>query len=277
MPKAPCCRRINAFALMIAAMLLLTGLAGCMPANPDSANGEYKSTVLRPKAAKYVCESGMILEVTQGPDGDIVISADSLDAKYVAREDAWKILPIYMGPLTGVLEPVKIAPEVLSPPELMLLDGFCCRSWGTEDKYRHIKPLVFAVSSIDVMWNSYGMLPSGDYGLLFSESPPTDPRADMFWALKERQWHTNAIVFFNPLRGSIIRVNPPEKESPGDIYLEPLELTDSQLAEVEPFISRRKAMPSPAFLMTIYGREREPMLRGVLFIQKVGVHRVVLQ
>ena len=254
---------------------MLFGVAACMPANANRAERKQSMVVLRPTTDRFVCKSGMTLEVTKGDSGEIVITADSLDAKYVAREDAWKILPLYTEPLTGVPEPVEVAPEELSPAELMLLDGFCCCWWGEKDKYRHIRPLVFAVVSIDEAWGSYGTLPSGDYALLFPGSPPTDPRADMFWALKERQWHTNAVVFFNPLRGSIIRVNPPEEKSPGDIYLEPLELTDSQLAEVEPFISSRKAMPSPAFLMTIYGSEGEPIIRGVLFIQKVGVHRAV--
>lgn|GEM_PF-1860763 len=274
-PISARCWRINPTPPTLILMVLL-GLAACMPANKNQTEDKYKTVVLRPKAERYVCESGMTLEVAKGDDGGIVITADGLDEEYVTREDAWKILPIYMDPLTGVPELVEVVPEKLSPPELMLLDGFCCRSRGRDDKYRHIKPLEFAVLSIDMMWNSYGTLPSGDFGLLFPGSPPTDPRADMFWALKERQWHANAVVFFNPLRGSVIRVNPPEEKSPGDIYLEPLELSDSQLSEIEPFIARRKAMPSPAFLMTVYGSEGKPIIRGVWFIQKLGAHRVIL-
>ncbi len=261
---------------MILALPLLS-LAACNPANRASAEGGVEAVAPPPKAGQSICESGITLEVTQGSDGGIVITADSLDAKYVAREDAWKILPLYTEPLAGVPEPVEVAPEELSPAELMLLDGFCCCWWGEKDKYRHIRPLVFAVVSIDEAWGSYGTLPSGDYALLFPGAPPTGSLADMFWSLPvEQQRHTNAVPFFNPLRGSVIRVNPPEEKSPGDIYLKPLKLSDSQLSEVEPFISRRKAMPSPAFLMTIYGSEGEPIIRGVLFIQKVGVHRVVI-
>ena len=216
----------------------------------------------------------MTLEVTKGADGGIVITADSLDEKYLTREDAWKTLPrLYKEPLEGVPEPVEAVPEELSTAELFLLDGFRCCWWGEKVKYRNVRPLVYAVGSIIMMWNSYGVLPSGDYGLLFPGSPPTDPRADMLWALpKERQWHDNAVGFFNPLRGSVIRLNPSEEKSPGDIYLEPLELNDSQLAEIEPFIIRQRAMPSPAFLFTVYGSEGKPLIRGVFFIQKLDAH-----
>jgi len=248
------CWRPNSVLLILASALL--GLAACMPANRDSADSGVKAVAPRPNANRSACESGMTLEVTQGPDGGIVITADSLDAKYIAREDAWKTLPrLYKRSLTGVPEPVEVVPEDLSPSELMLLDGFrcCSRSWGGKDKYHRVRPLVHVVALINMMWDSYGVLPNGDYDLLFPGSPPAESHADKFWVLRERQRHDIATMAFNPLRGSVIRVNPPEEKSPGDIYLEPLELTDSQLSEVEPFIIRHRAMPSPAFLFTVYG------------------------
>jgi len=260
--------------LLILALVLLS-LAACNPANRNSANSRVKAVAQQPKANSSVCESGMTLEVTKGDDGGIVITADSLDEEYVTREDAWETLPrLYKEPLEGVPEPVEVAPDELSPAELMLLDGFCCCWWGEKDEFRHIRPLLCAVGSILMIWDSYGVLPSGDYSLLIPKSPPTDVNADMFWNLpKEQQRHTNAVPFFNPLRGSVIRVNPQEEKSPGDIYLEPLELSDSQLAEIEPFIIRQRAMPSPAFLFTVYGSEGTPLIRGVFFIQKLDAHR----
>ena len=274
--ESPRHKGMSVFPLVLSGTVLLLGLAACMPRSAGSTEGEYKRIVLRPEIERFKCESGVALEVTERAGGGIAVIPDSLDAGHVARVDAWKTLPLYTAPLDGLPKPVEVAPEVLSPPELMLLDGFCCRSWGCEDKYRHIKPLVFAVISVAMMWNSHGVLPSGDYGLLFPTSPPTEARSDVFWALKERQQHNNAVVFFNPLRESIIRVNPPEEKSPGDIYLEPVELTDSQLAEIEPFLAEHNATPSPAFLMTVYGSRREPILRGVLFIQRIGVHNFVV-
>ena len=268
------CGRPGFVSLILASVLL--NLVTCVPSNRDSADSEGRAVAPGPKAGRSVCESGMTLEVTQGSDGGIVITADSLDEEYVTREDAWKTLPrLYKGPLTGVPEPVEVVPEELSTPELMLLDGFCCCWWGKKDEYRHIRPLLCAVGSILMIWDAYEVLPSGDYALLFPKSPPTDSLADMFWSLPvEQQRHTNAVPFFNPLRGSVIRVNPPEEKSPGDIYLQPLELSDSQLAEIEPFLSRHRAAPSPAFLFTVHGIEGNPLLRGVWFIHKLDAHSV---
>jgi len=231
--------------------------------------------VLLPERERFACTTGLNLEVSRSADGRLVITADRLDSECVARTDAWKAVPIYTEPLDGVPGPVPVAPEKLTPPELMLLDGFCCRGWGAQDEYRHIRPLFNAVASIQLTWAAYQVLPGGDYGLLFPGDSPDDPREHRFWALDERKRHTNAAAIFNPLRGSIIRVNPAEERAPGDLYLEPLALSPSQLAAVQPFLERRKAAPSPAFLLTVHGGAGEPILQGVLFMQQPTAQPVV--
>lgn len=214
------------------------------------------------------------MKVSKGASGEIIITADSLKDKDILSAEAWKTLPVYNDPLIGVPEPIEVVAEEQTPAELMLLDGFKCRWWGEEERYRNISPLMNALVSIEMMWDAYRTLPSGDFGLLFPGSPPDENRAMKYWASTDRQRHVNSVVLFNPLRNSIIRVNPREEKSPGDIYLDLLALNDVQLAEVYDFAKARKAMPSPAFLLTIYGHKGEPILRGVLFLQRLKGERV---
>ncbi len=254
--------------LLIAAVSLY-GLNHYWPKSYTNSEIDHQAAAVQ-DLNQHECKTGITFRLTSDKAEHLQITPANIVNNAVVQTDSWKSIPLYFGYEEGLPEPIPIEWDHLSIDERMLIDGFCSRQPpGRTTKYRHITPLLFAYMSILLSLENYNQLPSGEYGLLFPDLPPGTDTKSRFMALPAPKQLFNAISFYNPIKHAILQVNPPTPFSPGDIHLEYVELNATQLTNVNDFCLKRKADPSRAYKITVYGLTNKPILRGLLFVQSI--------
>ncbi len=262
--------------LGIAVFLVLAALiTGCNREQPD-----YAHMVLEKGsppgtrtgfAAKGKCLAGAVVIAKQDKAGKLVVETGELGPTTVSSAPIVE-LPIYYRKITGVPTPVQPVFSELDYKEKALLNGYCSLLQPEKDTLWHQIPLRFAITKLIRYWNKHKKIISGDYALAIIDYSNTGDAEDTsdgaFWAQMKEEKNNGCASALNPLRNSVIRVNPKEEKSPGDIYIQPLTLSASQRKEAKGVISYLTENGEPPFLITIWDADGEVLLRGITFLSE---------
>ncbi len=220
-------------------------------------------------AAKGKCLAGVVVIAKQDEAGKLVVETGELGPTTVSSAPITE-LPIYYKEIKGLPSPVKPVFSELDYKEKALLNGYCSLLNPAKDTLVLNLPVSFALGKAELYWRKHQKLISGDYALAIldysNEGDIKDTSDEAFWAQLSKVRNMACANEFNPLRNSVIRINPKEEKSPGDIYLEPITLTDSQLKEAHGIVSSLAEQKYPSFIITIWDAEGEILLRGIAFL-----------
>lgn len=251
--------------------MMVVATTAC-PAKHATPRPNYQTIVLRPEHTIMEGKQGCTFSFSVGEKGEISIKPDAIKPENLIKANWWDALPVYTYSITGVEGSKPINVTNLSIAEKALIEGIYIMRRDKPGSVRPIVPLSNAIGSIEMMLSRHNVLPTGDHGLLFLGESPAKNRTSAFQTQSSSKQYVNAIPFFNPLTNSLIRVNPPEASSPGDIYLTPIKLNDAQLSAVQSFTSDRKLDPSKAYIITVYGTTEHILLRGLFFPRTPVIH-----
>lgn len=254
-----------------AAVVLALGLATTVTAaNGAGVYGERTIVMPEPRSPDHGCTGMAELSVRKSADGRIAFDFSGISRDCIAQKAGLRpVYSLYLEAVPGLPAPAIPDQSELTDREKMLVNGFCYEYWNGNPRY--ISPVSFALAAVNMHWSTNGCLPESEYGLLYADKPVDYNREGAFWRQQEWKQLTNAATFCNPLRDSIIRVNPPEARSPGDIYLEKLMLTGDQTEHLRPFAEKHHSATDRGYLLTVHGSSGQVLMRGILFMQPVRV------
>ena len=222
-------------------------------------------------AAKGKCLAGVVVIAKQDEAGKLVVETGELGPTTVSPEPIAE-LPIYYRKITGVPSPVKPVFSELDYKEKAMQNGYCSLVRPEKDTLWLQLPLRSTITRIKHYWNRHDKIISGDYALAIIDysnvGDITDTSDEAFWAQRTEEKNSGCASALNPLRNSVIRVNPKEEKSPGDIYIEPITLSASQRKEAKGVISYFAENEEPPFLITIWDAEGKVLLRGITFLSE---------
>lgn len=260
--------------LFFAALALLC-LCSCARKQPDYAHIELEKGsppgTRTGFAAKGKCLAGVVVIAKQDEAGKLVVETGELGPTTVSPEPIAE-LPIYYKEIKGLPSPVKPVFSELDYKEKALLNGYCSLVRPEKDTLWLQLPLRHAITRLEHYWNRHKKIISGNYALAIIDYSNTgdikDTSDEAFWAQSKEEKNGGCASALNPLRNSVIRVNPKEEKSPGDIYIEPITLSASQREEAKGVISYLAKNGEPPFLITIWDTKGEVLLRGIAFLSE---------
>jgi hypothetical protein len=259
-------------ALMSALILIAVGWS-CVrskPAYEDIVLEEGSPRGTRP--ANFLgssCRAGVVVVAKKDENGGLLVKSGTLDATTTEDSTSLPVPGFCFEKIEGFPPPKMPDSKKLDYAEKALLYGYCSLIDPQEERVALQQPFGMALSSAGIYWEKFGKLPTGDYAMVFAKDIPLEERrAKAFWSQSKELRDSLCASMYNPLRNSVIRINPPEEKSPGDIYLEPIKLTPGQINKLAKWLEPRVKSADPAFICTVWNTKGEILLRGVAFLSE---------
>jgi hypothetical protein len=258
---------------ILAVMLLLALGWGCNRNKPS-----YETKVLEtgsPPGARpgaflgSSCRAGVVVVAKKDENGGLLVKTGTLDATTAEDSTSVPVPGFCFEKIPGLPSPKMPDSKKLDYGEKALLFGYCSLIDPQSERLALQQPFGRALLEAGLYWKKLGKLPTGDYALVFAKDIPLEERsAKAFWSQPEGVRDALCASFYNPLRGSVIRINPPVDKSPGDIYMEPIKLTPEQVSKLAKWLEPRVKSAEPAFICTVWDTKGEILLRGIAFLSE---------